>query len=224
VTDYAATYRQAREDLVALAPRLTNEDLRRVVPACPAWTVKDVYAHVTGVAADTVAGNRDGAPGEAWTAAQVDARKDLTIEEILDEWERTGAALEALLEREGGRWRASVIDVWTHGQDVRNAVGRPGNRAGEGRRLAAGAVLVAGPRIVDAGLPALRVVADPFEFVAGDGPAGATVVVDVYELARATLGRRSVAQMAAWDWSVDPTPYLPHLTVFPPRETPLVEA
>jgi len=223
VTDYAVVYRAARADLVAVAATLGADELARVVPATPAWTVKDVYAHVTGVAADTVAGNRQGAPGEEWTAAQVEARHTMSLTEILAEWDVVGAALEELLTREGGRWRAAVIDAWTHGQDVRNAVGRPGNRDGEGLRLAAGAARVAGPRLSGTGLGALRIVAEPFEFTVGDGEPAVTVDVDAYELARAALGRRSHEQMAAWNWTADPTPYLPHLTVFPARETPLYE-
>ncbi len=223
MTDYAAAYREARADLVAIAATLDADELAQVVPATPAWTVKDVYAHVTGVAADTVAGNREGAPGEAWTAAQVAARRDMTLAEILAEWELAGSALEELLAREGGRWRAAVVDAWTHGQDVRNAVGRPGNRHGDGLRLAAGAARVAGPRLSNAGLGALRIVAEPFEFVVGDGDPAATVTVDAYELARAALGRRSHEQMAAWRWTADPARYVAHLTVFPARETPLYE-
>ena len=52
------------------------------VPTCPAWTVKDVLAHVTGIPADIIAGRLDGVATDRWTAAQVEARRDKTVDEI----------------------------------------------------------------------------------------------------------------------------------------------
>jgi len=50
-----------------------------------------------------------------------------------------------------------------------------------------------------------------------------TVHGDSFEITRALFGRRSLDQIAAFDWSADPTPYLPHFSFFVPRETALVE-
>jgi hypothetical protein len=40
------------------------------------------------------------------------------------------------------------------------------------------------------------------------GPVAGRVGVSSYELFRALAGRRSAAQVGAWDWSVDPEPWV----------------
>ncbi len=48
--------------------------------------------------------------------------------------------------------------------------------------------------------------------------------VSRFELFRAALGRRSPAQVSAYDWvGADPAPYLRHFFVFSPRLDPLTE-
>ena len=42
------------------------------MPTCPGWTVKELFAHVSGVAADVLAGNIAEAGTEPWVAAQLD--------------------------------------------------------------------------------------------------------------------------------------------------------
>ena len=54
------TYRAARGRLRELAAALSDEQLRRQVPATPRWTVHELLAHVVGVAADAVSGRLDG--------------------------------------------------------------------------------------------------------------------------------------------------------------------
>jgi hypothetical protein len=51
----AELYRDGRERLLALGAELGAADAARPVPACPDWTVKDLYAHLAGVAADVLA-------------------------------------------------------------------------------------------------------------------------------------------------------------------------
>ena len=41
-----------------------------------------------------------------------------------------------------------------------------------------------------------------------DDPDAVIVDVDAYDLFRALAGRRSAAQVRAWSWSADPTPYI----------------
>src|SRR5439155_1746111 len=88
---------QHEADLVRDLP---DAELATTVPASPAWSVKDVVAHVTGVAADAAAGRippdvdlvlslsnpEHAARREVLTAAQVQERRDRTIHQILDEW------------------------------------------------------------------------------------------------------------------------------------------
>lgn len=216
-------YRANRRSFTDLGRSLDEAEGAVVVPATPAWTVRDNFAHMAGVAADVLAGRLDGAATDPWTQAQVDARAGRTLAEVLDEWERLGPEVEvALAPREDRVDPRLVIDMWTHEQDVRGALGRPG-----GDRTTTVAWMV--PMLVDgwvrraaaAGLPGLRVVAGGA--TAGDPGAPVVVEVDPYEAARATTGRRSVAQVAGFAWSGtdDPTAYVPAVVVFTPAATDL---
>jgi hypothetical protein len=44
------------------------------VPACPAWTIRQVVAHLTGVAQDIVSFNLEDKAADSWTHAQVPAQ------------------------------------------------------------------------------------------------------------------------------------------------------
>jgi hypothetical protein len=58
------------------------------------------------------------------------------------------------------------------------------------------------------------------------GPAGGepvTLDTTVFEAFRWRLGRRSRRQLAAMDWSGDPTPFLDHLCIFGPARADVLE-
>lgn len=59
----------------------------------------------------------------------------------------------------------------------------------------------------------------------GDGPPVGSLSARAFELMRSLSGRRSLEQVAALEWSVDPTPYLPLLTwgPFTPSGVPIEE-
>jgi hypothetical protein len=52
--DTAAAYRSVRERMLSMAEAA---DRTTPVLTCPGWTVHELLAHVTGVAADVLAGN-----------------------------------------------------------------------------------------------------------------------------------------------------------------------
>ncbi len=219
--DFAGIYRGLRQGLLDLAPDLSEAEWATTAPATPEWTVKDLYAHLAGVAADILAGNIVLPGTDEWTAKQVANRAGLTPEQICAEWAGTGPDLESLLD--GGRVAEPAIDLWHHDQDARNAIGRHANRTGDGLLLALRSGNVLGAKVVDAGLPTLAISVDGYARVFGEGDPEVTLSGDPYELARAFMGRRSQDQIRAFDWDGDPEPYLPHFAVFPARETDLVE-
>lgn len=211
-----------QRDLSALGRTLAEADATAAVPACPRWAVRDVFAHQAGVAADILAGRLDGVTTEPWTQRQVDERAEHSLARILDEWDADAPRLvEAMTPLGDAVDPRMVIDVWTHAQDVRGAVGRPGGRHDET------AVWVAdrfrdhlAEQVQRAGLAPLTV-----DF--GDGPAveaETTLTVDRFELCRGSVGRRSLDQIRAWAWAVDdPEPYVTRTPVFTARTDPLVE-
>ncbi len=221
--DFRAIYRSHRERLTALVVALDDDVLASTVPATPLWTVKDAFAHVTGVASDYTTGRLDNAPSEPWTQRQVEERSDRTVQEIAAEWSDLGPTIEAMLQVSGRAMSAMVMDVVMHHCDVMGAVGLRSPHDDEGLRLCLRASNAIAPRLDAADLPALRIQTGGFDRVLGTGPGGITVRGDSFDITRALFGRRSLDQIAAFGWSADPTPYLRYFSFFAPRESPLVE-
>jgi uncharacterized protein (TIGR03083 family) len=226
--DLAGLYRETRARVTGLLTELDAADpaaLDAAVPCCPGWSARDVLAHLTAVCEDALAGRLTGIPTEEQTADQVRRMAGCELAEVLNRWAAAAPPFEAVV-GSGGIWPA-VIDVVSHEQDLRGAVGRPGARACAGITLGAG-WLLAGLRP-----PApLRVVVEDREFRVGPASGSAadpaagpelTLVTTRYEAFRWRMGRRSRAQLAALDWSGDPAPVLGHLAVFGPAARDIIE-
>ena len=199
---------QRVSDLVASAPEQAND----LVPACPDWRVRDVVAHVTGVCHDILTGNLAGAASDPWTEAQVAARRDVSLDELLAEWAEAAPPVAAMLDDFPEPYGRQVIgDVTVHEHDIRGALHQPGARDSE--------ALGIGLDFLSAEL------AVPGAAALGLDPLDRVLSVDDFELFRALSGRRSAAQIKAYDWRVDPEPYLPvfGLGPFTMRATELVE-
>lgn len=211
-----------QQSMSALGRSLTDDEAERTVPACPEWTVRQVFAHQAGVAGDILGGRLDGVATDSWTERQVAERADHSLTEILDEWDADAPRLiEAMAPLGDAVDPRLVVDLWTHEQDVRGATGRPGGRSGPALEwIVAAARNHLQQRAGQADLP-------PIAVDTGDGSpaiAGESVAVDAFELTRALTGRRSLDQIRAWAWSVeDPEPYVALLPVFAARATDLVE-
>jgi hypothetical protein len=117
-----------------------------------------------------------------------------------------------------------VTDLAVHAQDVRNALGRPGDRdsAGVGSALAGYAAGV-GLKISVLGLPALMVRYGSKERLLGTGEPAAVWSGDRYEIFRALAGRRSREQILAMGWEGDPAPYVALIPAYGERSEALVE-
>src|SRR5689334_3960860 len=87
MTDWGSLYREHVTALSRLSPTLTDEQLASVVPATPAWTVHEIFAHLAGGASDAVTGRMDGAPGPEWTSRHVNERVSLPEAELIAELE-----------------------------------------------------------------------------------------------------------------------------------------
>ena len=204
-------YRAGRIGLVEIGRSLSDEEAARQVPACPEWTIRQVYAHQAGVVADALAGRLEGVATDPWTARQVEERKDRTLTEILDEWESIVEPFESFLET-GAAPPQVIIDQWSHEQDIRGALDRPGNRDDERAKFSVEAL--AGVRGESWEHAPVEVIGDSGRWVFGKGEPQITLRASDYDLARALLGRRSRAQVEAMDWTGDPAPILDHLVVF----------
>ena len=221
----AQMYAATRVRLTDLLRTLTPEQLEAVVPGTPLWTVLDVARHLAGVADDMGAGRIEGAATDPWTAAQVEARKDASLDEVLAEWEAKGPVVEKLLDEVGPAANRLVIDVVTHEQDVRGAVGQPGGRDEPAadwsvQQLVAGVDFA----IRRAGTGPLRIRGGSDEWiVGGEGEPVATVTAPAYELLRALIGRRSLAQIRGYEWEGDAESFVELLPIFPAAATDIIE-
>jgi uncharacterized protein (TIGR03083 family) len=241
--DLGVAYRETHDDLVALVRDLDEGTLNSMVPSTPAWSVRDVVAHLSGMARDVSLGE---APevfatmivdrsklilADLHTVRQVADRSELLLEELLAEWAGHADALVPMLSGERPlpvsapfADRMVVTDAVTHAQDVRNGVGRPGERESAAVSVAfisfAGGL---GMRLGSLGMPALRLAYGRKERVVGDGAPAATVEAERYELYRAIAGRRSRRQIRSFRWTGDPEPYLPVFPAYAERVVDLVE-
>lgn len=211
-------YRGSRERVTALLSGDVDDTLP--VPATPGWTVHDVVAHLAGVAQDAATGRVPGSgPTPEWTATHVERGRGVPTSELLDRWAAAAPALEAALA--GAPLWPPVMDAGSHEFDLRGALGDTGARDSD-------LVLVCSKVILGGLRPPvpLRVVTEHHDVRVGpDAPDDERVVLRTtsYEAFRWRFGRRSRAQLAAMDWSADPTPLLPHLCVFGPAEHDILE-
>lgn len=215
--DLGRLYLDTHGRLAALLAGLDAAALATPVPACPAWSVHDVFAHLLAVTEDVLAGRLTGPPGEEQTAAQVARFAGHDVGGMLAAWAQTAPRFAEVVGR-FAVWPV-VIDIASHEQDIRGAIGRPGARDTEVVRLCADALLSG----LDLPSP-VRVVVEDGEYRAGPGQGDALGLATTrFEALRWRMGRRSRAQLAALDWSGDPAPVLDHLVVFGPAGQDIIE-
>ena len=197
IVDLGVLYGAARRRISALvaAPGL---DDGAVVPATPEWTVHDVIAHLSGIAVDGTTGNMEGAPGDAWTAAQVARNVGRPIAEMVAEWSQTGPLLEGFLSSPvGASASAAVIDIHTHEADLRHALGLTAEVPADflewvGDTMREGFAT----QVAEAGLAPVVLAASDFEWFRG------------------RLGRRTAAEVCAYGMPVPSEPYLDAFFIF----------
>jgi uncharacterized protein (TIGR03083 family) len=233
----AAAYEDGLHRVIAVVERLSMGELQTRVPACPLWSVRDLVAHLCGVAQDSTVGRFfDGATQawvdphlaaerEAWTAGQVEARRGDDQDQLVAELQRQGSALVRALRRGDAvtvdvpSWMigAPVLDLAAHLDDLREALGLPAEPDAlvteygfDGYRTWLGA------RIAVVGLAPLRLCDRESEWLlGGEGEPGASLAADRFELFRAITGRRPVEDVRMWDWRRDPSAYLSILSPYP---------
>ena len=174
---YVQAWHETATTLIDLLPSLSDEDWSRPTDL-PGWDVHDVAAHLAHLEAvladhDTSvpAGSAgDTAPSSHYTQSGVDARRDHTPEQLVEELrvsvQRRAEEMASLPDPStkppatpgGVDWtwevllRNRAIDMWSHEQDIRRAIGRPGSIGSGGAQVtahtfAAGMPYVLGKRV-----------------------------------------------------------------------------
>ncbi|MFF5449068.1 maleylpyruvate isomerase family mycothiol-dependent enzyme [Streptomyces sp. NPDC012888] len=190
---YADAWTHSIEAISELVQPLTEGEWNRATP-CPGWSVRDVVSHVIGIECEMLGDPRPihSLPRDLrhvvdefsrYMEVQVDVRRHHTAPEMTSELEYTIIRRSRQLRNEkrdpdtmvrgplGDQvtlelaLRLRAFDVWIHEQDLRTALGAPGNLDSPGAFVARDLLL--------AGLP--KVVAKQ-----AGAPAGTAVVVDVH--------------------------------------------
>ena len=198
---------RAQERVIDLVGGLTPEQVAAHVPACPDWTVRDLFSHMVGLGADVVAGNEPDDHPEDWTAHQVDARRDHDVAALVQEWRALTGPLRDWMAEYGVR---PLGDVIIHEQDLRGAVGVPGAQDTPG--LAAIRDRFTGRLdAAVADLPPIALLGPGWQWVSREAAADDAAVVlraPDFEFARALVTRRSAHQLRSWAVLGDVGPYL----------------
>lgn len=212
----ARHYQQTRERILA-ALADPGVDWNAPVPACPAWSARDVVAHLTAVAEDWFDGTLTGPPTDDQTAAQVARFDGCDHAGIIAAWTAAAERLDKYAETDGVA--PPLGDIACHEHDVRGAIDRSGARDSEAVWHATDQLLT----ILRTPVP-LRIVVEDAAYRTGpDSGHEIRLRSTRFETLRWRTGRRSRAQLAAMDWSEDPTPVLDHLYLFGPSEVDIIE-
>lgn len=218
ISEAVTAYRLIFERVDALVRgRAGIADLR--VPACPGWNIRQVVAHLAGVAQDVVALNLEEKGTSPWADAQVARLDGHSIDDLLDMWreslDEVGANL--AFASDAGVCQL-VFDTLTHEHDIRGALREAGARAGDlAFKAALGFVTTMGDQFIgQAQLPALRLSTPTIGSVQLGDPHTArghvALRVSDFEALRSFGGRRSVRQLLALPWDGDPTNLMPAFT------------
>jgi uncharacterized protein (TIGR03083 family) len=214
--DLPAIYAASFGRIEALMRGLSDDQaVTTRVPGTPLWSVHDLLAHLTAVATYALRGDTGGAGTPEWTGQQVAEREQCTLGQLHEEWAPKVPRIVDLLGHPGTQLIA--YDIYCHEHDLRGALALEGTADPETTRAITGftATLLAG-RVAQQYLPALSVRTTEGDVWGSLPPDAVTVTAPTFELFRALFGRRSNAQVCAYEWSGDPAPYLDVWSFFGP--------
>lgn len=210
----AHEYRLARlriidiiEDLITRGP--AYQEIR--IPSCPAWTVHDLLAHVTGIASEIVANNMPGENSEDWVDALVVKRRNMSLRELVEEWNVSGPLFESIASQTKRLAVPLSYDTVVHEHDLRHAVGLPGSRDSSGvvAAMSVGVWLMTND-LKRHGFGSVHFTAGGRTWKCGEGDLQLSLDLDaeglrypVWELLRLTGSRRSKKQLLTHQWKGD---------------------
>ncbi|MFE6972172.1 maleylpyruvate isomerase family mycothiol-dependent enzyme [Streptomyces sp. NPDC057682] len=181
---YADAWTHSIESIAELVSPLTEGEWNGRTP-CPNWSVRDIVSHIIGMECEQLGDPRPihtlprdlyhvQSDFARYMEMQVDVRRHHTGPEMTSELEYTIIRRSRQLRNEtrapetmtraplGAEQtlevalRMRAFDVWVHEQDLRTALGRPGNLDSPGAAVARDILLLGLPKVVakDAGAPA----------------------------------------------------------------------
>jgi len=180
---YADAWTHSIDAITELVSPLVEGEWNRRTP-CPNWSVRDVVSHIIGMECEMLGDPRPihtlprdlfhvTNEHQRYMEMQVDVRRHHTAPEMTSELEYTIIRRSRQLRNESrqpdakvrgplgrdqtleGAMRLRAFDVWVHEQDLRAALGQPGNLDSPGAYIARDMLMSALPKVVakDAGAP-----------------------------------------------------------------------
>ncbi|MFF2850128.1 maleylpyruvate isomerase family mycothiol-dependent enzyme [Streptomyces sp. NPDC058001] len=197
--NYADAWTHSVDAISELVQPLVEGEWNRATP-CPAWSVRDIVSHVIGLDCEMLGDPRPihtlprdlyhvTNEHERYMEMQVDVRRHHTAPEMTSELEYTIIRRSRQLRNESRQpdtkvrgplgtevtledaMRRRAFDVWVHEQDLRVALGRPGNLDSPGAHVTKDVLIEALPKVVahKAGAPSNSAVVfdvhGPIEFL-----------------------------------------------------------
>jgi len=202
VTDTAGIaeqYEFAAASFLDVVRDFSDDDWATHVPCTPAWNARQLLSHVTGLPDDILNGRVVGAATDPWTASQVERNAGFGVAELLERFEQQAPEVGRILEAIGES--RPPFDCHTHEHDLRHALGRPGNRD---NIVISSVASQAADSLAEVPVALTIDFTDGPTLTVGAGGPSATVSLTRFEYVRSRVGRRSAAQLAAYDWSGDP--------------------
>jgi uncharacterized protein (TIGR03083 family) len=216
--DCGAVYERERRRLITVVGSVAASDLETLVPATPVWTVRDVLAHLVGIAADLNARRFGDGDSDEWTAAQVRSRCGRSVDELAAEWDVEAPLFEDGLRSLGYEIGSHFVgDLLQHVLDVHDAMGRQWPVDDEALTVALDFYLdVFHCALTAAGVGSVAVRADEFECTVGSGPIVASLTTSRVTLLRCLGGRSNDGEMRGLQWTGDVERVLGFVSAYPP--------
>ena len=215
--DMADCYRTVRTRMMEFAAGLSAEEAATPVPALPAWTVRDTYAHLAGLCVEVLDGLITGPATDEDTAREVAQREGRGLAELCAEWAEHAPRLDELIAGpKGYRFHLLVQDAWNHEQDVLGALGLPQAREDVTTPVVAAAFMdlhVRSWRKFKLS-PAVHIATPTGDWALGVGEPVAALRTTDFDLIRMLISRRTLSEMRAMGWTGDPGEALDRLHRF----------
>lgn len=205
-------YARVRDELIAGLDSLDGPTAATIVPSCPAWTIKDVVAHLCGLNAEKLAGVPGRLGTDEATRRQVADRSSMSLAQIVDEWRALAEPIGVVMTEDPAVGSAFLADLVIHVYDIAEVLGQPTPAASAQTPAAAHRYI---PPLQDRvanrlGLALNVELGDDTSWPAPSQGVDSrrTLRATPHDFLRSVTGRRTRSQVEALDWSADPAPIL----------------
>ncbi len=203
-------YWSTSDEFADLVSSVTPRQLATEVPLCPGWSVKDVAAHVCGVAADFLADRLEGVGSDDWTARQVQERAEATVADVCEEWMSYRTRLEDAFIADSFVAVRLLGDLVVHLHDVQHALEVVPDRSDEPTRLSAyrQTVLLQERALERCDVDVSIEFPDDSFWRAGEASASSTrahvtLSASPFDFLRTVTGRRGLDEARSLNWRCD---------------------